>query len=207
MTLAALRSWEIGPAHPGVVLRSPVEHRLRRAGATLGRRGAWSVATAVPGEDEHLAAVAFADASHVAKLEVRGNVAPVGAPDREVLTVAPGRWIVLCRFADRGPLAAELGAGVLDMTGAWVALVLAGPQAERLLRRLGPVAAVPGAGPVADVPGRVTRRGDAIWILVAAEYAQHVWDVCADLSTPLGGGPAGLDALARVTGDPLLQAP
>jgi glycine cleavage system aminomethyltransferase T len=204
MTLAALQPWE--PAH-GVVLRSPVEHRLRQAGATLAQRGAWSVAAAVPGEDAHLGAVAFADASHVAKLEVRGAEAPTGAPDREVVAVAPGRCIVLCPFADRAAVAGDLGAGVLDMTGAWVALVLAGPQAERLLRRLGPLAAVPGAGPVAGVPGRVTRRAGAVWILVAAEYAQHVWDVCADLSGPLGGGPAGLDALARATGDPLLTAP
>ncbi len=93
---------------------------------------------------------------------------------------------------------------MLDMTSAWVALVLAGPQADRLLRRLGPVATVPGAGPVAGVPGRVVRRAGALWVLAAAEYAQHLWDVLADLSGPLRGGPAGLDAVARLTGDPLL---
>jgi glycine cleavage system aminomethyltransferase T len=208
MTLAALEPWEAGGA---TVLRSPCEHRLRDAGATLGQRGAWSVATSVPGEERHLEAVAFADASHVGKLEVRGGEAPAAAADREVLAVAPGRWIVLCRWEDRSVVAGELREGarriVLDMTGAWVALVLAGPRADRLVRRLGPIAAIPGAGPVAGVQGRVARRAGALWVLAAAEYAQHVWDVCADLARPLDGGPAGVDAVARATGDPLLAAP
>ena len=70
MTLAALEPWE---PSADVVLRSPAEHRARRAGATFATRGGWSVATAVPGEEAHLAAVAFADATHLAKLEVRGG--------------------------------------------------------------------------------------------------------------------------------------
>ena len=205
MTLAALAPFEPGQ---GTVLRSAVEHRLREAGATIEARGPWRVATAVPGEEAHLEHVGVADASHVAKVEVRGGAAPARAERREVLEVAPGRWIVLCAWEDRADVAAELRSGerrlVLDMTSAWAALVLAGPQAERLLRRLGPIAAVPGGGPVAGVPGRVTRRAGALWVLVAVEYAQHVWDVCADLCVPLRGGPAGLDAVGRLTGDPLL---
>jgi glycine cleavage system aminomethyltransferase T len=204
VTLAALGPWEPGP---DVVLRSAADHRLRAAGATVERRGPWSVAVSVPGEDAHLRAVGFADASHVAKLEVRGGEPPAGAADREVVSVAPGRWIVLCRWEDRASVVDGLHAGgrlVLDMTAAWTVLVLAGPEAERLLRRLGPIAAVPGAGPVAAVPGRVVRRSTALWVLVAAEYAQHAWDVCADLAPPLEGGPAGIDAVARATGDPLL---
>ena len=90
------------------------------------------------------------------------------------------------------------------MTGAWSLLVIAGPEAPRLLRRLGPVAEVPGAGPVAGVAGRVLRRHDAIWVMTASEFAQHLYDACADLCAPLGGGPVGLDAVARVTADPLL---
>jgi sarcosine oxidase gamma subunit len=208
VSLAALGPWE--PAGD-VVLRSAAEHRWRAAGATLEMRAGWSVAASVPGEDAHLAAVAFADASHVAKLEVRGGEPPAAADDREVIAVAPGRWIVLCRWADRAAVADGLRAGarrlVLDMTAAWTAVVLAGPDAERLLRRLGPIAAVPGAGPVAGVQGRVVRRHTALWVLVAAEFAQHLWDVCADLALPLRGGPAGADAVARATGDRLLATP
>jgi sarcosine oxidase gamma subunit len=208
VTLAALRPWQVDAAHPPVVLRSAAEHRAREAGAALEVRGAWSVAASVPGEDRHLQAVGFADASHVAKLEVRGGEPPVPADGREIVSVAPGRWIVLCRWEERAAVAEGLAGGrrvVLDMTGAWTAVVLAGPDAERLLRRLGPVAAVPGSGPVAGVQGRVVRRHTALWVLVAAEFAQHLWDVCADLALPLLGGPAGVDAVARATGDPLLR--
>jgi hypothetical protein len=204
MTLAALTAWAPGG---DTVLRSAMEHRLRSAGATFETRGCWSVATAVPGERRCLERVGFADASHVGKLELRGGHRPADHPDRHVLQVSPGRWLVLCPWEARAELAAELGDGhdlVLDMTGAWSLLLLAGDEADRLLRRLGPIVALPGGGPLAGVPGRAFRRTGLIWIMVAAEYAQHLWDVCADLSAPLGGGPVGLDAVAPRPEDGLL---
>lgn len=204
--LGALAPWE--PA-ADVVLRSAMEHRFRAAGATFERRGAWDAPVAVPGEEAHLARVAFADASSVGKLELRGGAAPAEGAERQLLAVAPGRWIVLCPAEVRAAVAAELAAGrrlLLDMTGAWSLLVLAGPDADRLLRRLGPIADVPGAGPVAGVPARVFRRAGLLWVLTATEFAQHVCDVVADLCQPLGGGPVGLDAVARGAADPLLGA-
>jgi glycine cleavage system aminomethyltransferase T len=196
-------------AAPGVVLRSAMEHRFRAAGARFESRGGWLVPISLPGEQDHLERVAFADASFVGKLELRGGAAPADAPDRHVIEVSEGRWIVLCPAAAQPALARELdGSGglLLDMTGAWSTLVLAGPRAEQLLRRLGPVASVPGAGPVAGVQGRVLARAGALWLLTATEFAQHVHDVVADRCEPLGGGPAGLDAVLEATADPLLGA-
>jgi hypothetical protein len=206
MTLAAIGAWEPGG---DVRLRSAVEHRLRAAGARFEPRGPWLVAAAVPGEAERLERLAFADASHLGKLEVRGSTRPADGPDREVLQVAPGRWIVICAWEARTEAAAELGAGealVLDMSGAWSLLVLAGAERERLLRRLGPIVELPGGGPLAGVPGRAFRRSELVWVMVPVEYAQHLWDVCSDLASPLGGGPAGLDAVAARAGDGLLAA-
>ena len=172
-----------------------MHHRFRAAGATFERRGAWEVPVTVPGEAARLERVGFADASSLTKLELRGGDAPSAEADRAVVTVSPRRWIVI-GGTDPGR--------ALDMTGAWSLLVIAGPEAPRLLRRLGPVAEVPGAGPVAGVVGRVLRRHDAIWVMTASEFAQHLYDACADLCAPLGGGPVGLDAIARATADPLL---
>jgi len=172
-----------------------MHHRFRAAGATFERRGAWEVPVTVPGEAARLERVGFADASSLTKLELRGGDAPSAEADRAVVTVSPRRWIVI-GGTDAGR--------ALDMTGAWSLLVIAGPEAPRLLRRLGPVAEVPGAGPVAGVVGRVLRRHDAIWVMTASEFAQHLYDACADLCAPLGGGPVGLDAIARATADPLL---
>jgi len=193
--LAALGPWEPGA---GVTLRSAMHHRFRAAGATFERRGAWEVPVAVPDEAARLERVGFADASSLTKLELRGGDPPPEEPDRAVVTVAPGRWIVI------GAADADLARRALDMTGAWSLLAIAGPEAPKLLRRLGPVAAVPGSGPVAGVVGRVLRRDDVIWTLTASEFAQHLFDVCADLCAPLGGGPVGLDAIARAATDPLL---
>jgi glycine cleavage system aminomethyltransferase T len=193
--LGALAAWEPGD---GVVLRSAMHHRFRAAGATFERRGAWEVPVAIPEETARLERVGFADASSLTKLELRSGDPPPAEPDRAVVTVAPGRWIAICRPD------ADLGRPALDMTGAWSLLAIAGPEAPRLLRRLGPVAEVPGAGPLAGVPGRVLRRHDVIWTMAASEFAQHLFDACADLCAPLGGGPVGLDAIARATADPLL---
>jgi hypothetical protein len=205
MSLLALE-----PATPAAetALRSPVEHRLLAAGGRIEQRGPWRVAVDLDREDEFLATVAFADASHLAKLDLRGGAAPAERPDRAVFEIAAERRIVLCPWDEREATLAEAKASrvALDLSGAWMALVLAGPEAERLLRRLGPLAAVPGSGPLAGVPGRVVRRGDLLLALVASEFAQHVWDVCADLCLPLGGGPASLDAVARAHLDPLLAA-
>ena len=192
MTLDLLAPWD---ATDDVVLRSAMHDRFRSAGATFERRGAWEVPVTVPGEAEHLTRVAFADASHLPKHELRGGEPPAAGPEGHVLAVSPGRWIAVGRPGDAGPRRLAL-----DMTGAWSLVVLAGPERERLLRRLGPVAEIPGGGPIAGVPGRVFRRGELLWVLVAVEYAQHVFDACADLSAALGGGPAGIDAV----GDPLL---
>ncbi|HET8757066.1 MAG TPA: hypothetical protein VFM58_13695 [Solirubrobacteraceae bacterium] len=173
-----------------------MHHRFRAAGATFERRGAWEVPVALPGEAARLERAGFADASSLTKVELRGGDVPADAPDRAVVTISPGRWIVI---GD-----ADLGARALDMTGAWSLLVIAGPDAPRLLRRLSPAAEGAQAGPLAGVVGRMLRRHDAIWTLTASEFAQHLFDVCADLCAPLGGGPVGLDAIARATADPLL---
>jgi glycine cleavage system aminomethyltransferase T len=204
--LEALTPWEPGD---GVELRSAMDHRFRSAGATIARRGSWLVPAAVPQEEERLARVAIADASHLCKLELRGGAPPAPGADREIVTVSPGRWIVLSHPSARGSGTAELAEGrrlVADVTGAWSVLVLAGPEAPRLLRRLGPVAEIPGAGPVAGLPARLVQRSRAIWVLVAVEVAQHLFDAALDACGPFGGGPAGLDAVARATGDPLLAA-
>jgi hypothetical protein len=173
-----------------------MHHRFRAAGATFERRGAWEIPVALPDDAARLERVGFADASSLSKWDVRGGEPPADEPDRAIVTVSPGRWIVI---------GGTDVARALDMTGAWSLLVIAGPDAPRLLRRLGPVADAAAAGPLAGVVGRVLRRHDGIWALTASEFAQHLFDVCADLCAPLGGGPVGLDAVARATADPLLD--
>ena len=58
----------------GAVARSPMERQARAAGARFEVRGGWNVAVAYDGERDALErAVGWADASHLAKLEVGGD--------------------------------------------------------------------------------------------------------------------------------------
>ena len=113
------------------------------------------------------------DASRIAKLEVRGEVAAI---DGDVLRITPRRAIVLCdpeaAAATRAALR-ERFEFVLDVSAALAVLELTG---ERLLRRLTDLdpASLPAAGPFAGVPAVVSRDGDDFRIFFGQEYADHV---------------------------------
>ena len=44
---------------------------------------------------------------------------------------------------------------------------------------------------------RVEPGADAYWIVFPQEYGQYLWEVAVDRATPLGGGPVGVDAIAK----------
>src|SRR4051812_24393949 len=106
MSLLALEPATFGAE---TALRSPIEHRLLAAGGQVEQRGPWRVAVGLDREEEYLATVAFADASHLAKLDVRGGKAPAERPDRAIFEIAADRWIVLCPWDQREATLAELG--------------------------------------------------------------------------------------------------
>ncbi len=186
------------------VLRSSLAHRHRELGARLELRDGWLVPATYPGEAAQVAA-GVADVSHVGKLEVFAETEPRDDAIHDSLRVGPGHWVAVCRYADLPGLARRLAGAaelVVDRTSAWCALLLAGTERETLLRRLSNVEAVPGRGPFGKVPATILRRPTGIWVLVAQEFGQYGWDLAVDAAAALGGGPAGVDAVAA--GDPLL---
>ena len=191
---------------PGALARSPMERQAVAAGAQLEERDGWNVAMRFEGVEARLASVAFADFSHLGKLELqRPHDLRLGEA-----TYADGVWS--CPFsADRVVLLGERRdlpelPGAVDVTTAFAALAIVGPLARELFARFtaidlrDPVTPVHAfrPGSVARTPGAVLRQADDRWLMLfGAALGQYMWTVVADAAESLGGGPVGLDALDR----------
>jgi glycine cleavage system aminomethyltransferase T len=186
------------------------------AGARFEERDGWSIPVSIPGEAERLASVGIADLSHLGKLEVRraaedgrdqtpkGSDVGLGAGDAIVYAISPRRTLVLCPTAATTALHERLSAGhelVLDVSAALGVLVLAGPDAATVLRRLTHLHHFPSSGEVAHVNAvHVLERSGAYWLVFPQEYGDYLWEVAVDRAEPLGGGPVGADAVTGLGG-------
>jgi heterotetrameric sarcosine oxidase gamma subunit len=167
--------------------RVPAEGLARAAGGTFERRDGWNVAVDFPqpdaGERGLTQTVAFADRSHVGKLELHGAPADLGALLRGAADGEPelpgnawrtsegwlcpltaSRALVLFDTACEAPassLAAEALArrvAVVDMTCGLAAVALAGPAHRELVARLCAIDLRPSVVPVGGFrPGSIAR--------------------------------------------------
>lgn len=190
-----------GGFHP--LARGSMERRYRDAGATFVERDGWLVAVSVPGEDAHLAAVGITDLSHLTKLEVQ----PSGSPSDLVTDrykvwydISPRRALVLCEASHVAALREQLeGRVVLDVTAQHGIMALVGPEAAALLRRLTHLHDLPAGGEVAHITAHVLPQDGGYWIVFPQEYGHYLYEVAVDRARVLGGGPAGVDAVAGRT--------
>ena len=199
--MSALDFLAVGGADAGVAAVSAIARAQRDLGASFEERDGWLVPVSLPGEGEHLAVVGVADLSHLTKLEVR---LADPTPDFVALShkvvwyrISQRRALALFPRDAEGEVREQLGERklVLDVTGAWSLIALAGAEAETVLRRLTHIHHFPSGGEIAHVQGHVLERDGAYWILVAQEYGEYVWEVAVDRASALGGGPVGVDAL------------
>jgi glycine cleavage system aminomethyltransferase T len=199
------------------VARSPMEAKAIAAGARMERRDGWNVAASYggpgmrrpathPSEGEafadNAAIVGFADVSHLRKTELQGDV---GMPDGRARRAA-GTW--RCVLTPRRALVIgnsdETG---VDVTGAYCAMTIVGPQARETIARfcsldLRPQVTPVGGlrpGSVARTPGLVIREADDRYLLLAGfAFGEYLWTVVADAAGHLGGGPIGVDDLPEL---------
>jgi glycine cleavage system aminomethyltransferase T len=194
------------------VARSPMEGQARAAGARLEVRDGWNVAVRYAGERAALErAVGWADASHLAKLEVAPHASVprlefgtgTRTDDGWWLPMTPTRTLLV---GAHDGARERLGDAAVDVTTAFGALVIAGPLARETFARfcaldLRPRVCPPGAwrpGSVARTPGGVLCLAeDRFLMLFGAAYGQYMWTVVADAAQRLGGGPVGADVLVR----------
>ena len=201
----------LSPA-PTAVARSPMEREALAAGATLEQRDGWNVAVSFDGEEGHRSTVAFADRSHIGKLELHGEHGlELGqATRRDEAWWCPTsreRALVLCEPDRTAELRERLGDGVVDLTSAMGALTIAGPLAPEVFARFtaidlrSHVTPVHGwrPGSVARTPGAILREDEDRWLMLfGAALGSYVWTVVADAAAGLGGGPVGIEAFAEV---------
>jgi glycine cleavage system aminomethyltransferase T len=188
----------LSPGAADAVARSPMERQARAAGARFEIRDGWNVAVSYPGES--LDAVGFADASHIRKYELQGELPPLEFGRATVDGDATWLPMTTTRALILG---GEPPAGALELTTAFGALRLAGPVARETFARftaidLRPQVTKPGdwrPGSVARTPGGILCEAeDRYLMLFGAALGQYVWTVVADAAGHLGGGPVGDDA-------------
>jgi len=195
------------------VARSPMEREALAAGATLEQRDGWNVAVSFDGEERHRSTVAFADRSHIGKLEVHSE----HGLELGLATLKDEAWwcptsreraLVLCEPDRTAALREQLGDGVVDLTSAMGALTIAGPLAGELFARFTAIDLRPQVTPVhgfrpgsvARTPGAILREAEDRWLMLfGAALGSYVWTVVADAAASLGGGPVGIEAFVEVS--------
>jgi sarcosine oxidase gamma subunit len=185
---------------PELLAHSPMERCARAAGARFEARDGWLVAVSYARPP---ARTGWADMSHLTKLELAPDDADRTGGAR-CWPVSPRRTLVL---AEPG-VAPKLRERAVDVTTAYAALAIVGPDAREVLARqcaldlrpsVTPVGAVR-PGSVARTPALVLREAEERYlVLFGAALGEYMWTVLADAAEHLGGGPIGADALARQT--------
>ena len=193
-------SFEFLAPTPAAVARSPMEGQALAAGARMEVRDGWNVAVEYPGAPAH-APVAWADVSHLRKLEVTGrHELTFGTASR----IEGAWWCPVTR--ERTLVIGGAGVEALEVTTTLAALAIVGPQARELLARFCALdlraQSVPVGGfrpgSVARTPGYVLREdAERFLILFGWALGEYLWTVVADAASGLGGAPMGVDALDR----------
>ena len=197
----ALEFLSVSAASHGALAKSSLERAQREAGARFEERDGWLVPVAILGEEEHLRSVGVADLSHLAKFEVRPAGEPPAGRTAVHYRISPRRALVLCEPADGSAVRAQLtGRLVLDVTAALGVIAIVGPEAGTVIRRLTHLHRFPSGGEVAHITAHVLNpAADTYWLVFPQEYGHYLWEVAVDRTTPLGGGPVGVDAIGKGT--------
>jgi glycine cleavage system aminomethyltransferase T len=193
-------SFEFLEPTPAAVARSPMEGQALAAGARMEVRDGWNVAVEYPGAAAN-PPVAWADVSHLRKLEVIG---PHELAFGTAARIDGAWWCPVTR--ERTLVIGGAGVDALEVTTTLAALAIVGPLARELLARFcaldlrAQTVAVGGfrPGSVARTPGYVLREDDERFlVLFGWALGEYLWTVVADAASGLGGAPMGIDALDR----------
>jgi glycine cleavage system aminomethyltransferase T len=186
------------------IARSPMEGKAKAAGARFEVRDGWNLPVEYPGENRAGQTVAWADVSHLRKLELQSDDVPgeFGEAKREgdawICQLTPTRALLI--GGDHTP-----PPDAVDVTTCFAALTILGPQARETIARfcaldLRPNQAPPHSfrpGSIARQPGMIIVEAENRFLLLFGwAVAEYVWTVVEDAARSLGGAPVGVEALA-----------
>jgi heterotetrameric sarcosine oxidase gamma subunit len=200
------------------VARTPMERQARASGARFEVRDGWNLAVSYGSRDDEANACAhttgWVDVSHLRKLELQGT----GVAQRAGLELAtatrrgdawwcpltPDRALVIGGQPAAVREQAPEGTSVVDVSTAFAAMTLVGPQSREVFARFCAADLRPKVTPVAGLrplsiarqPGLIVREAeDRYLFLFGWAVGQYMWTAVQDAATHLGGRPVGLDAL------------
>jgi heterotetrameric sarcosine oxidase gamma subunit len=197
----------------GIVARSPMEGMAKAAGARFEVRDGWNVAVEYPGARS--GDVAWADVSHLPKLELQGSSETITSLDFGAALRQDDAW--WCRLTESRalvigarPALDDANLDVTDVTSNFAALTVTGPLARETFARfcaldLRPHVTPVGAlrpGSIGRQPGILIREDEERYLfLFGWAPAEYMWSTVADAAEHLGGGPVGVDALVAATSE------
>ena len=210
------------PSADGAVARSPMERSAADEGAEFELHDGWNVAVRYRGEgDAATRTAAWADVSHLGKLELQGPSEVLDELAGQPLpfgTAVRGDDAWWCRLSSTRVLvigATEAirdrleGVRVADVRTTFAALTLVGPLAREVFARFSAIDLRPKVTPVGALrPGSIARQPgiliceapDRYLMLFGWATGEYLWSVVADAGYHLGGRPIGLEALSRLAG-------
>ena len=187
-------------------------------GARMTDRDGWQTAASFTSAREEMARVSagagLADVSWMTKVDLKGagvnSLAALDARSRS-WALGPAHLLVTCDPEARDSVLAQVesadGVSVTDVTSVFAQLVLAGPRARDILRKLTSLNVSEGALPdlgcgqtsLAHVRGSIVLRQDlgrspAFHILVGRDYGQDVWDSLLHAGHEFDLAPFGIEA-------------
>ncbi len=203
----------IAPPSP----RGPLYEWHLNAAAQFGLVDGWPVALRYPPREPQPESNMLMDLSHWPAWELGGRETERAlqelcggtVPLRQIRPLDSG---YVCRLTPSralvfGKLPGPIW-GALDVTGGWSAVVLAGPDRERILSKITSVdlrdTTLPALsccqGPIFGVNTLFCRFPDRFELHVCPDSLQFFWDVLLDAGQEFGLQPAGLESYHRLRG-------
>ncbi len=195
----------------GIVARSPMEGMAKAAGARFEIRDGWNVAVDYP--NARAGDVAWADVSHLPKVELQGTAEAITSLQFGTAARRDDAW--WCRLTETRalvvgarPALADGDVDVIDVTSNFAALTITGPLARETFARFCALDLRPHVTPVGGLrPGSIGRQPgiliredeDRYLFLFGWATGEYMWSTVADAAEHLGGGPIGVDALIAMT--------
>ena len=201
------------------IKRSAIHHVLEHHHAQFTEQNGWLVVTTFTGVDSELqavrASVGVCDWSMAGKVEIKGKGAeafaksctPQGAKayrihDRHYIAIIVPSAVEAATREYETAAAGKPDLFVIQNSSAFATFVLAGPNSERVLRKISGFnytnLGANGHAPCSVAHTLAVRNGDRFDLHFPREYAEYIWETILDAGKEFHIHPFGTDTLGKL---------